>query len=129
LTLDLYPGSESTSYVLYEDDGVSLAYLGGAYATTKLALDATGARPAITIGPQTIAKHDFAGRLCARTYVLKVNGQAAEPKAVTRDGAAVPAVAASAFEGAAEGWYYDDAAKTVWVKFRLEASAGTNVSL
>src|SRR5262249_29250323 len=34
LTLDIYPAG-TTSYTLYEDDGVSEGYLGGAYATTK----------------------------------------------------------------------------------------------
>ena len=38
LTLDVYPRG-MTSYTLYEDDGISNGYQGGAYATTKFTSD------------------------------------------------------------------------------------------
>lgn len=36
----VFPGPKPTKYTLYEDDGTSLAYLNGAFATTGLACDA-----------------------------------------------------------------------------------------
>ncbi|HEX8792844.1 MAG TPA: TIM-barrel domain-containing protein [Polyangiaceae bacterium] len=132
LTLDVYPAAgAATSYTLYEDDGRSEGYLGGAYATTRFGCDATGAHPVLTIGAQTTAKYAFTGQLACRTYVLEVHGQAAAPTGVRRDGHAVPMVPASAFAGGSvtEGWYQDGAAQVVWIRFPLASSASTRVSL
>lgn len=128
LTLDIYPAG-STSYTLYEDDGISEGYLGGAYATTKFTSDDTSGRVVVTIGAQVTAKYAFTGQVCSRTYVLKIEGQRTAPSMVTRDGNAEPASSAAAFAGTTEGWYHDGAAETLWVKFPLASSATTSVSL
>jgi alpha-glucosidase (family GH31 glycosyl hydrolase) len=128
LTLDIYPAG-STSYTLYEDDGISEGYMGGAYSTTKLSSDDTTGKVVIAIGAQATAKYAYAGQLCSRTYILKINGRAVAPATVTRDGNAVPLSSAAAFSMAPEGWYYDATAQTVWVKFPLLSSASTSVSL
>ncbi len=86
LTLDIYPAG-ATSYTLYEDDGTSEGYLGGAYSTTKFSSNDAGGNLVVTIGAQATAKYAYAGQLCARTYLLKINGQMAAPTAVLmRDG-------------------------------------------
>jgi alpha-glucosidase (family GH31 glycosyl hydrolase) len=128
LTLGIYP-SGSTSYTLYEDDGVSEGYLGGAYSTTKFSSDTTSGHVVVTIGAQATAKYAYTGQIACRTYVLQVHGQAAAPAMVTRDGNAEPASSAAAFGAAAEGWYYDATAQTVWVKFPLASSASTSVAI
>jgi alpha-glucosidase (family GH31 glycosyl hydrolase) len=128
LTVDIYPAGV-TSYTLYEDDGVSEGYLGGAYATTKFTSDAGGGKPKITIGAQATAHYPFAGQLCSRTYILKINGQATAPAMVMRDGAPAKTSSAAAFDAAPEGWYHDPTAKIVWVKLLLKSSAATTVSL
>lgn len=128
LTLDIYPAG-ATSYTLYEDDGISEGYLGGAYSTTKLSCDTASGKPVITIGAQATAKYAYTGQICSRTYILKVNGQATAPTAVTRDGVAAPTSSAAAFGTATEGWYFDATGQTVWVKFRLASTASTTVSL
>jgi alpha-glucosidase (family GH31 glycosyl hydrolase) len=128
LTLDVYPAG-STSYTLYEDDGISEGYLGGAYATTTFTSNDTSGHVVVTIGSQATAKYPFTGQLCSRTYVLKIDGQGTAPAIVTRDGNAEPTSSAAAFAGATEGWYYDRATKTVWVKFPLSSKAMTSVSL
>jgi alpha-D-xyloside xylohydrolase len=127
LTLDIYPAGQ-TSYSLYEDDGVSNAYLAGAYSTTALACDTSSGRPMISIGAAKLAKYPYAGQLSARTWVLKVNQQSAAPSTVTRDGAPVPMSSAATFDTASEGWYFDAAAKIVWVKFRIATNVATSVS-
>jgi len=128
LTLDVYPAG-TTSYTLYEDDGISEGYLGGAYATTKFTSDDTNGHVVLTVGAQSTAKYPFTGQLCSRTYVLKIDGQAVAPARVTRGGNVEPTSSAAAFAGTAEGWYYDGVAKTVWVKFPLSSDAMTSVSL
>jgi alpha-glucosidase (family GH31 glycosyl hydrolase) len=130
LTLDIYP-SGTTSYTLYEDDGVSEGYLGGAYSTTRFSSDATGSAPVITIGPQITGKYGYSGQFCARTYVLQIHGQASAPASVMRDHQAEPSLSATAFDGGAgvEGWYYDAVAKTVWVTFPLASNVSTTVVL
>ncbi len=129
LTLDIYPAGR-TSYKLYEDDGISEGYLGGAYSTTSFSVDEGGGHVSVAIDPQRTAGYAYPGQLCSRTYRLKINGQAAAPRGVTRDGQAVTSVASStALDAASEGFYYDPAAKTVWVKFSLASSQGTKVAL
>jgi alpha-glucosidase (family GH31 glycosyl hydrolase) len=128
LTLDVYPAvpAAATSYTLYEDDGVSLGYMGGAFATTKLTADDTGGKTVVTIGAQQNMV-DFAGRLCSRTYVLKLNQQASAPSGVTRDGNSVTMSSASAF--VADSWYFDAASSTTWVMFQLDSSQTTTVTV
>jgi alpha-D-xyloside xylohydrolase len=128
LTLDIYP-AESTSYTLYEDDGITRGYLGGAYSTTRFSSTLTGGHVGVTIGAQATARYPYAGQLCSRTYVLKINGQATAPTSVMRDGNVEPMSSAAAFSSAAEGWYYDAVAQTVWVKFALPSELATTVSL
>jgi hypothetical protein len=128
LTLDIYP-SGSTRYTLYEDDGVTEAYMAGAYSTTQFTSDDTSGREVVTIGAQATAKYAYAGQLCSRTYILEIHGQASSPNSVARDRSPVPSSSASAFAGASQGWYYDSAAQTVWVKFPLSSTSTTTVNL
>jgi alpha-glucosidase len=129
LTLDLYPAGK-TSYKLYEDDGVSEGYLGGAYSTTLFSVDEAGGHVTVAIDAQKTAKYTYAGQLCSRTYKLKINGQSKPPRAVTRDGRAVkPVRSATALDAAAEGFYYDKPARTVWVKLKLDSTQPTKVAL
>jgi alpha-glucosidase (family GH31 glycosyl hydrolase) len=129
LTLDIYAAG-ATSYKLYEDDGVSEGYLGGAYSTTAFHADDTGGKVVVVIDPQIIGKYDYAGRICSRGYVLKINRQAAAPAGVARDGKAVMSVGSStALDAATEGFYYDSMAQTLWVKFHLDSSQSTKIQL
>jgi len=128
LTLDIYP-SGSTSYTLYEDDGMSEGYMGGAYSTTTFKADDSGGKVVVTIEAQKTAKYRFAGQICNRRYILSIHGQTAAPAQVTRDGNPVPTASSTTFDTATEGWYHDSSAGIVWVKFPLASSAGTSVSL
>jgi alpha-glucosidase len=128
LTLDIYP-SGTTSYTLYEDDGVSEGYLGGAYSTTKFTSTASGGGVVVSIGAQQTVKYHYVGQICQRGYILSVHGRTTAPAQVTRDGVAVPAVTAAGFAAATQGWYHDAATSTVWVKFPLASSVATSVSM
>jgi alpha-glucosidase (family GH31 glycosyl hydrolase) len=126
LTLDIYPAG-SVSDTLYEDDGISEGYLGGAYSTTRFTADDAGAHLVVTIDPQATARYPYSGQLLSRTYVLKVNQEKTPPAAIARDGRTLPPVSTATFPNVAEGWYHDAASQTTWVKFRLSSSAGTSV--
>jgi len=129
LTLDIYPAGKSR-YDLYEDDGVSEGYLAGAYSTTSFSVDEGSGRIEVSIGAQKTARYAYAGQLCSRTYKLKINGQSAPPRAVTRDGRELSAVSsASALEEATEGFYHDAGSHTVWVKLRLDSARSTTVTV
>jgi alpha-glucosidase (family GH31 glycosyl hydrolase) len=128
LTLDIYP-SGSTGYTLYEDDGASEGYMGGAYATTAFKADDSGGKVVVSIEAQKTAKYRFAGQICNRRYILSIHGRTAAPAQVTRDGTTVPAASATTFDSVAQGWYYDSTAGIVWVKFPLASTAATSVSL
>ncbi len=129
LTLDIYPAG-STSYTLYEDDGISEGYLGGAYSTTGFHADDTSGHVAVSIDAQVTAKYTYAGQVCSRGYSLEIHGQATAPAGVTRDGNVVmPLASSTSLAAAAEGYYYDQAAQIVWVKFELDSSQATRVSL
>jgi alpha-glucosidase len=129
LTVDIYPAGR-TSYKLYEDDGISEGYLGGAYSMTSFSVDDGDGHVSVAIGPQRTARYSYAGQLCSRTYKLKINGQAAPPRTVTRDGRALaPASSPTALDEAAEGFHHDAGSRTVWVKFKLDSSQATRVEL
>ena len=126
LTLDIYPAG-STSYTLYEDDGVSTAYMGGAFSTTAFTSDNIGGHEVVSIGA---ANGSYDGMLSTRGYVLKVHQQSSAPDAVTRDGNVMTQFASQAeFDAAAEGWFFDEIEQIVWVKFSTATSLATSVNL
>ncbi|HTB81563.1 MAG TPA: TIM-barrel domain-containing protein [Opitutaceae bacterium] len=127
LTIDTYP-SGSTSYTLYEDDGISDLYItDNEFSTTVFSSDNTSGHEVLTVGA---ANGSFAGQLSSRTYYLKLNQQTSAPASVTRDGNTESQVASkSALVSASEGWYYDSANAIVWVKFTTSTSVSTSVSL
>jgi alpha-glucosidase len=125
LTLDIYPAG-STSYTLYEDDGISDLYISGEFTKTTFTSNITSGHEVVTI---SAAVGDYAGKLAAHNYVLKVNQQTSAPAGVTRDGTALTQqTSRSAFESASSGWFYDSSAKIVWVKFALSTSSSTSVA-
>jgi alpha-glucosidase (family GH31 glycosyl hydrolase) len=81
LTLDIYPQGRSR-YELYEDDGMSLGYQEGEYATTTVVCDDTARGIALTVAAPV-------GRFVVspRAYEFKVHLDAA-PRAVKIDGGA-----------------------------------------
>lgn len=125
LTLDIYP-SGSTSYVLYEDDGISDLYISGDFSQTTLTSNNSSGHEVVTISAAT---GDYAGMLASHAFTLKVNQQSAAPAGVSRDGIAMSQYSTrSALESSGNGWFYDSAAKIVWVKFTLSTTASTSVN-
>jgi alpha-glucosidase (family GH31 glycosyl hydrolase) len=126
LTLHIYPAGR-TSYTLYEDDGVTDQYAAGQFSKTQYTSDDTGGHETLAIAA---AVGSYQGQLTSRDYILKINLQKTRPADVTRDGSKETEYFTWAeFQAAKEGWYYDAAAKVVWVKFTLATSTATEVAL
>ncbi len=126
LTLDIYPAG-STSYTLYEDDGVTTQYAAGAFSTTRFTSNNGSGHEVVTIGA---ANGSYTGQLSGRTYVLKINQQTSSPASVSRDGSTMTQLSSqSAFDAASEGWFFDATAHIVWVKFTISTSTATSVAL
>lgn len=106
LAWDVYPRGTS-SFTLYEDDGVTRAHRTGAYAQQRLTVRA----PETGKGDVTLelgaSLGDFRGKQTARPYHFTVHAATA-PQAVTLEGSALPRLESEdAFDRAGQGWWYD----------------------
>jgi alpha-glucosidase len=83
LFLDVFPGSDESSYVLYEDDGLTQSYTRGAYRLTKFTVS--------TANGFTLVKSVTQDRYAVpmRDLELHIHAVEQEPKSVTLDGSAV----------------------------------------
>jgi len=104
LTLDVYPRGKS-EFVLYEDDGNTRDYKGGAFSTQRFAVSASadGRRVDVTIGP---AEGEFEGMLEKRNFVLQLHTRAA-PKSVAVNGKNVKERSKrDKYDKARDGWFF-----------------------
>ncbi|GHE57117.1 hypothetical protein GCM10014715_07740 [Streptomyces spiralis] len=124
LAWDVYPQG-STSFTLYEDDGVTRQHRDGAYAEQQVAVTAPdhGAGAVrIAVGAEN---GDFVGQQKSRPYRFTVH-TGSSPRQVRLDSGALPRFTSrAAFDVAAEGWWYDasDRAGVVQVKTRAVSTA------
>ena len=120
VTLDIYP-SGKTSFSLYEDDGVTQEYRGGAFARTLIevdapkSLDSAGGQVTIAVGA---ARGKYTDMPASRSYLVDVH-VASKPVSVKLGDRALPMFEAagqdraarekfrSDFAAAIEGWYFD----------------------
>lgn len=106
LAWDIYPQG-SSSFELYEDDGVTRAHRAGAYATQTAEVRA----PKRGAGDVTVrigaSKGSFAGKSASRPYQFTVHTGDA-PSEVGLGGRALPRLGSrAAYDAAAQGWWYD----------------------
>jgi len=103
----VYASSTPSSFTLYEDDGQTVAYQGGAFSTTPLAqqLSSTAAATTetVTIGATS---GTYAGAPTSRNNVVELVAENAQANSVTLNGASLPQLTSqSAFDGASSGWF------------------------
>ena len=104
LTLDLYPDASAPSeFKLYEDDGLTRRYQGGAFSTQRIAMRLDGDTLRVTL-ESVQGRYD--GQEAARAYSLRVASRQA-PASVELDGKALPQVAD--LDAVDEGWAFDAA--------------------
>lgn len=111
LTLEVWPGTDPTTFTVYEDEGDGFGYTEGAYAATTWALRGTSAGATLT------AARTGTYAPPARTVLVRVRRVDTAPTAVRLDGAALPEVGAEGFPAASTGWWWDAVDLSLWVVF------------
>jgi len=126
-SLDIYP-SKASSFTLYEDDGVSTYYQGGAYSLTQIACRKEGeANVRLSIGR---AKGEYAGMLQQRSYILNVHHYETEPNRVTLSGNGLPRNSEPTFgEATGDGWSYDSDNGIVRIQIRRSTKKDTWIEI
>ena len=79
LVMRVYPaaGDAANTFTLYEDDGISLDYQKGIYATTDLTYEQAGNKATVTVHP---AKGSYPGQITKRAYRLELPALTADTK-------------------------------------------------
>ena len=69
----VYPAADDAdnTFSLYEDDGISLDYKNGSYATTDLRYTQKGKKASVTVSP---AQGSYPGQTLKRSYILQLPG-------------------------------------------------------
>lgn len=119
LVLRIFPSRESVG-TLYEDDGVSEAYRQGAHARTVFRARYSAEEILLEIGQRE-------GKYAPppRAYLLQFVGVTQEPLQVSRSRKELTRIPSLAeLDRRSEGWSYDPASQTVWVKFPDAGVAG-----
>lgn len=119
LILEVYPGGTSW-FVLYEDDGISLTYQEGSFATTRFECDV---KPSGDIG-LWIGRSEgtYAGKLLTRTCEIRFHGVPGRPDRVLSNGAPLREhVSAEALRASPSGWVAETPSR-LRLKLPIDAS-------
>jgi len=121
LTIRIYPNGTS-SFRLYEDDGISYDYQKGVYATTVFKCIENNAGITIT---KSSPKGSY--KVPARDHIFEVHKEMAlKSVTVNKADKRLPHFNEKAmFDSAAEGWFYDAGRKIIWAKVK----GGANESI
>lgn len=105
LILRVVAKKEQTTFVLYEDDGVSVAYQDGAVRTTEISQLLEGERITVTVNA---GQGTYDGALNERDIWLQViTRESTPPVSVTLNGQPLEqADSEAAYEALESGWYY-----------------------
>ena len=125
LILDIYPHGTS-SFILYEDDGLSNDYKHGIYAATEFNVTETEEMLFFAAGAM---QGGFNGAPNYRTYRLKLNH--IEPiQAVSLDGGTLLKKSSlKNFEQSSAGWFYDEDNRIGWIKFRTRTDVTRTIKV
>lgn len=118
ITLDVYPDGTS-SYELYDDDGISLKYQQGDYAVTKITSEKSDRHVAITI-PRPQGRY----HVDERKYFLKIHLNQS-PVSVTDNGKSM----SQSSVNDNKGWYYDSESKILWVYPKETSSSDIKINV
>ncbi|MFE5794270.1 TIM-barrel domain-containing protein [Streptomyces sp. NPDC056503] len=117
LTYDIHPRGTS-SFTLYEDDGLTRAFQNGAFAKQKVDVTAPNAGAGDVTVSVGAATGSYTGKPASRGYDFSVH-VAKAPSAVTVDTTKLTKhPSKSAYDGASTGWYFDaaDRGGILWIK-------------
>ena len=103
LIVRVYADEQPSRFTLYEDDGVSIAYLEGALRTTLIAQQRTGDTVAVTIEP---ASGTYDGAPASRSTIVQISARNGTAMDVSVNGSRLARQpTAAAFDAVARGWY------------------------
>jgi alpha-glucosidase len=120
LNLTVFPSDHPTDFTVYEDDGVTRAYLGGAYAHTRIEQEILGNEVHLGIDA---TEGTYAGAPSARQVVARVVLPGSRPQHVFLNDEELPSFAArDAFERAPKGWFFGDGSTLIVRSGRLPVS-------
>ena len=122
LTLNVYPGPEGASFTLYEDDGETMSYTQGHFATTRFTFQPEGRGGTLQIeAPEGC----YDGMPATRRYRPAIR-LPKRPRAVSANGAALTARRSrESLERVDSGWWYDQKLKVLHVKLPPWSGGGT----
>lgn len=124
IMLAIYPDRNFISRgVLYEDDGLTLDYQHGAYATTAFdqTMDSTDGSVNMTINIGT-SEGKYNGKPMHRTYICEIHKIEGPPIEVLSDNSSVPMLESNrALDIHDSGWIYDISSRTLFVKIFASA--------
>ncbi|HEY8347157.1 MAG TPA: glycoside hydrolase family 31 protein [Symbiobacteriaceae bacterium] len=113
LTLNIYPGPEVSEFLLYEDDGETMAFARGEYATIRFTYRPAEGGGLLTIDPPQGA---YAGMPPVRRYRAAIR-LPRRPRRVTVDGTLLtPRRSRETLERFPTGWWYDRQRKVLYVR-------------
>ena len=119
LTFEIFP-SGSSSFDLFEDDGISEAYQEGNYSITPISSFASEESTLVRVG-KAVGRYNVP----ERNYILKIHQEKA-PSQLRANGSKkkLKPVSAEAFAQAKDdAWYYDEGEKILWIKGRKSAAS------
>jgi len=108
ITFEIFPG-ESSTYSLFEDDGISVGYMKGDFCETPVTLEDNGETIQIKVG-----KAEGEYKPVERSYILKIHMDE-RPDAVNLEGKALGEIGADQVLAGETGWSYDADQKLLWV--------------
>jgi alpha-glucosidase len=110
LTIDFYPGPMG-NLELYQDDGESFDYLGGAYQRTRWS------KQQLPDGRTHIEAARSGSGLQPRTWTLCLLATDQAPQRVTAQSTDLPRFdTRGSFDTAASGWYFDATTHQLWIR-------------
>ncbi len=118
LTLEVYPADGQSSFQLYEDDGRSLDYAGGAYARTTYTVEAGGSGAVLRA-----TGRDGSYEPPSRTLIVRVRRADFGAEDVRLDGQSLPAFPSlEAALSSGHGYFWDDADLSIVAVFEDTAT-------
>ncbi|WP_020530387.1 glycoside hydrolase family 31 protein [Flexithrix dorotheae] len=122
IILDIYPG-KSSSFELYEDDGKSMAYQQGEYATTKVTCIEDEALVKVNI-PKPTGQY----QIPQRAYYLQLH-LGTEPANVLVNQSDLKKLESPSGSEGSKGWYYESAQKILYINPGLGVKSEINVEI
>lgn len=126
LTLDIYPGTSVSTFNFYDDDGESMGYQRGEYATTLIEVEPSEHRTLLRVNPSV---GDYSGKPLTRDYIAKINLFEAEPSRVTINGNVLLHAERGSIDSPTNGnnWHFDKTLKQLWIRFGGDTSGAYEV--